>query len=338
LCGGLAGVDEGGAELEEGADRQMRNRLRVESSTECQSRSPVERATVAPPGDLVQTCMKWQWLQLDEPWSRRAIRRRFRPTWKWTIPGGVGTFMGSGRDREVVVQVLGGFGVRRGLKRLQLRPSTRTLIALLAIEGAIARGDAAVRLYEDSRVERAYANLRTIMWRLREDDNGLVVEEGDGLRIDADLVDYQEALGWSMSMVRREVPPTAPPPFIGRRLLPGWSEPWLIAPREYLHLLQLHALDAAAERLLAAGRFGEASVSALLAVTMDALRESSNRLLIEALIREGNIAEGLRRYKAYERILANEMNAKPGAAVQSLVAPLIAAGYVAPHAMPTTYR
>jgi hypothetical protein len=100
---------------------------------------------------------------------------------------------------------------------------------LLAIEGAIARSDAAVRLYEDSRVERAYANLRTIMWRLREDDNGLVVEEGDGLRIDADLVDYQEALRWSMSMVRREVPPATPPPFIGRRLLPGWSEPWLIA-------------------------------------------------------------------------------------------------------------
>jgi DNA-binding SARP family transcriptional activator len=209
---------------------------------------------------------------------------------------------------------------------------------LLAIEGAIARGDAAVRLYEDRKVERAYANLRTIMWRLREDDNGLVVEEGDGLRIDADLVDYQEALRWSMSMVRREEPPTAPPPFIGRRLLPGWSEPWLIAPREYLHLLQLHALDAAAERLLAAGRFGEAAVSALLAVTIDALRESSNRLLIEALIREGDIAEGLRRYQAYERILANEVNAKPGAAVQSLIAPLFAAGCVVPHAAPTAYR
>jgi DNA-binding SARP family transcriptional activator len=109
-------------------------------------------------------------------------------------------------------------------------------------------------------------------------------------------------------------------------------------PREYLHLLQLQAVDAAAERLLAAGRFGEAAVSALVAVTMDALRESSNRLLIEALIREGNVAEGLRRYKAYERILANEMNAKPGPAVHSLIAPLIAAGYVAPHAVPIAYR
>lgn len=246
--------------------------------------------------------------------------------------------MGSGRDREVVVQVLGGFGVFRGLERLPLRPSTRALVALLAIEGVIARGDAAVRLYEDSRVERAYANFRTIMWRLREDVNGLVVEEGDGLRIEADIVDYQEALRWSMSMVRREVPATAPPPFIGRRLLPGWSEQWLVAPREYLHLLQLQALDATAARLLAAGRYGEAAVSALLAVTMDSLRESSNRILIEALIREGNVAESLRRYKAYERILAKEMNAKPGAATHGLNAPLIAAGYVTPHTQPTGYR
>ncbi len=203
--------------------------------------------------------------------------------------------MAGRRDLKVAVQVMGGFGVRRGLRRLQLRPSTRRLIALLAVEGAIARDDAAVRLYEDQRLDRAYANLRTIMWRLRVDANGLVIEEADGLRIDADIVDFQEAVRWSSAMLQREAPPTAPPPFIGRRLLPGWSEPWLVAPREHLHLLQLHALDAAAERLLMAGRFGEAAASALLAVTMDPLRESSNRLLVEVLIREGNVADGLNR-------------------------------------------
>jgi DNA-binding SARP family transcriptional activator len=63
---------------------------------------------------------------------------------------------------------------------------------------------------------------------------------------------------------------------------------------------------------------------------MDALRESSNRLLIEILIREGNIADGLRTYRHYERLLQDEMNAKPGVAVQALIAPLFAAGYVVP--------
>jgi DNA-binding SARP family transcriptional activator len=197
----------------------------------------------------------------------------------------------------------------------------------------MAREDAAVWLFADHTLDRAHANLRTIMWRLREDASGLVVEEADGLRIDADVVDFQEAFVWSSSMVQREVPPTAPPAFVGRRLLPGWSEHWLVGPREHLHLLQLHALDAAAERLMMAGRFGEAAASALVAVTMDALRESSNRLLIEVLIREGNVADGLRSYEAYERLLAAEMHAKPGVAVQTLVAPLLAAGYVAPPGM-----
>jgi DNA-binding SARP family transcriptional activator len=238
--------------------------------------------------------------------------------------------MGAGHDRTVAVQVLGGFGVRRGPNRLKLRPSTRRLIALLAVEGAMARDDAAVRLFEDRRLERAYANLRTIMWRLRDDANGLVVEEADGLRIAADVVDFDEAVRWSSAMVQREDPPVAQPPSIGRPLLPGWSEPWLMAPREHLHLLELHALDAAAERLLMAGRFGEAAASALLAVTIDPLRESSNRLLIEILVREGNIADGLRRYESYRSLLADEMNAEPGLAVQVLVAPLLAAGYVSP--------
>ncbi|MEU4389797.1 hypothetical protein [Kribbella sp. NPDC023855] len=112
---------------------------------------------------------------------------------------GGGDFMGAGHDRTVVVQVLGGFGVRRGLSRLKLRPSTRRLIALLAVEGAIARDDAAVRLFEDRRLERAYANLRTLMWRLRDDAKGLVVEEADGLRIDADVVDFQEAVSVELS-------------------------------------------------------------------------------------------------------------------------------------------
>ncbi|WP_406054532.1 BTAD domain-containing putative transcriptional regulator [Kribbella sp. NBC_00889] len=230
----------------------------------------------------------------------------------------------------MAVQVLGGFEVRRGLRRLNLRPSARRLIALLAIEGAMARGDAAVRLFEDQRVERAYANLRTIMWRLRDDADGLVVEEADGLRVNANFVDFQAALRWSLSMVQREAQPEVPPPFIGRQLLPGWSEPWLIAPRENLNLLQLHALDATAERLMMVGRFGEAVANALLAVNMDALRERSNRLLIEVLIREGNVADGLRNYETYQRLLADEVNAKPGIAIQTLVAPLLAAGYVVP--------
>jgi hypothetical protein len=50
------------------------------------------------------------------------------------------------------------------------------------------------------------------MWRLRDDATGLVVEEADGLRMNADLIDFQQALRWSSTMVQGEAPPTAPPP------------------------------------------------------------------------------------------------------------------------------
>ncbi|TDO30247.1 DNA-binding SARP family transcriptional activator [Kribbella sp. VKM Ac-2527] len=234
------------------------------------------------------------------------------------------------KNRELAVQLLGGFGVRRGQRRLNLRPSARRLVALLAVEGASARSDVAARLFEDHTFERASANLRTIMWRVRKDASGLIFEEADGLWIDADYVDLDEVLRWSQATIQREASLASPPPQIGRELLPGWGEPWLVAPREHLHMLQLHALEASAERLLMAGRFGEAAANALCAVSMDNLRETSNRLLIEILIREGNIADGLRRYREYERMFSSEMNAKPGIAMQTLVAPLLAAGYIAP--------
>jgi DNA-binding SARP family transcriptional activator len=239
-------------------------------------------------------------------------------------------------NREVTVHLLGGFGVGRAGRRLSLRPSARRLIALLAIDGPTARSDAAIRLFEERTLERANANLRTILWRLREEAVGLVIEEADSLRVSAKSIDFHEVLRWSTAMMEREAAVCTPPSSMGRPLLPGWSEPWLIFPREHLHLLQLHALEASGERLLLAGRFGEAAVTALMAVTMDPLRETSNRLLIEVLIREGNVVDGLRRYLEYERLIASELHAKPGPAVQMLVAPLLSAGYVVPSYPPPT--
>jgi DNA-binding SARP family transcriptional activator len=120
------------------------------------------------------------------------------------------------------------------------------------------------------------------------------------------------------------------PRVAGKDLLPSWGDLWLIEPREHLHMLQVHALEASSERFLLAGRFGEASDCALRAATLDPLRESAVRLLIEVLIREGNIADALARYLRFSQRLQREVNAEPGVALKSLVAPLLAAGYTYP--------
>jgi DNA-binding SARP family transcriptional activator len=200
-------------------------------------------------------------------------------------------------------------------------------VALLAVMEQADRTDAAAQLFAELPASRAQGNLRTIIWRLNEDFPDLVVEEGGSLRLRATTIDYQEVSQWSLAMVQRVPHSLTMPKHAGKDLSPSWGDTWLIEPREHVHLLQVHALEASAERLLLAGRFGEASDCALRATTLDPLRESAVRLLIEVLIREGNVADALSRYARFSQRLRREINAEPGLALRSLVAPLLAAGY-----------
>jgi Bacterial transcriptional activator domain len=65
-----------------------------------------------------------------------------------------------------------------------------------------------------------------------------------------------------------------PPDSVALELLPGWVDTWLMEAREELRLLQLHALEACAQRLLLGGRVGEAASAALTAVGIDPFREA----------------------------------------------------------------
>ena len=61
----------------------------------------------------------------------------------------------------------------------------------------------------------------------------------------------------------------------------------------------LSVIDAIAERLRRAGRCAEAIDAALVAVTADPLRDSSQAALITAHLGEGNLCEARRAYAAY---------------------------------------
>lgn len=228
------------------------------------------------------------------------------------------------------MRVLGGFSVRRAGRVLALRPSVRRLVAFLAIEGPTERGDVAVQLFESATEVRALGSLRTVLWRLRSEAPGLVSESRDYLELSGVEMDLAPVLAWCDSVLDGGDPASHPPRGCGQSLLPYWDDWWATQAREHVHIRQLYALEAAAERLLASGRPGEAASAALRAISMDPLRESAQRILIEMMLREGNAVDAMRRYRSFEDVLRREANAAPGVGLQALIAPVVASGVRVP--------
>jgi SARP family transcriptional regulator, regulator of embCAB operon len=90
-------------------------------------------------------------------------------------------------------------------------------------------------------------------------------------------------------------------------LLPGWLEDWVLAEAERWRQLRLHALEAAAGVLAAAGRFDEAAA----VVAADPLRESGRAALIRVDLAEGDQSEAVREFEHHRRVLHAELGLQP---------------------------
>src|SRR5262245_23218861 len=151
--------------------------------------------------------------------------------------------------------------------QLVLKPSAMRLVALLALQGPMQRSVTAEVLWPEFPEGRGRANLRNALWRLRQAGPLLVVEEGETLRLGEVEVDVDAVRTWSAAALSGlDVGPV--PPRFDAEILPGWGDEWLVMTREELRVLQLYALEAAAQRLLADGRLGEAAALARTAVRM----------------------------------------------------------------------
>jgi DNA-binding SARP family transcriptional activator len=102
-------------------------------------------------------------------------------------------------------------------------------------------------------------------------------------------------------------------------LLPGWYDDWVIFERERIRQRLLHALEALSRRLVEADRCAEAVDAAISAVSADPLRESANRVLIEAHLAESNLIEARRAYQRYRDSLHRELGVEPSEALVNLV-------------------
>jgi DNA-binding SARP family transcriptional activator len=219
--------------------------------------------------------------------------------------------------------LVGGFELLLHGRPVPLPERAQRLVAFLALRGRpVERQQLAGILWLDSPEGRAMANLRSTIWRIRDVAASMFVEVGRQLLIDPRLVvDVREMTDGAHRILDGAEPDGALVAKMSEagELLPDWDEEWVLVERERLHQLRLHALELLCERLSADGRFGWAVEACLAAVSAEPLRESAHRALIRAYLAEGNRGDAIAHYRAYRRLLQDELGLEPSSQMNDLV-------------------
>lgn len=205
--------------------------------------------------------------------------------------------MGADGARRITLQLLGGFRLLVDGEAPALGPACQRLVALLGLNGGMARSRAAGTLCPLVPEERALGRLRTCIWRVNGAVPGLIVTTRAAVELDPGIV----------VDVRKPAAVASTAPYAGD-LLPDWDDEWLIVERERRRQIQLHQLEAAAESFAHEGLFGQALAAAYAALGGDPCRESALRIILDLHAAEGNESE---RDRARLR-LASLSEAEPG--------------------------
>jgi DNA-binding SARP family transcriptional activator len=232
---------------------------------------------------------------------------------------------------RIAVTLLGAFVLRIGNEPVDLPTTAQRLVALLALRGRTSRSRLAGTLWPETAEHRALASLRTGIWRVNQVAERLVsctsgtVELGSGVD-----VDVQRLIRGALTTLRDETTDPAADEVDGLlddgdELLPDWEDEWLLADRERMRQIRLHALEVLAERLASARRYGLAMEAALAALRVDALRESAHRAVIGIHVAEGNVAEARRAFDLCRLVLARDVGVEPSAATTELLPSAVSA-------------
>jgi DNA-binding SARP family transcriptional activator len=208
-----------------------------------------------------------------------------------------------------------------------LQPTAQRLLALLAVRNSCAeRGYVAGVLWLDTSDRKAAANLRSLLWRLRQEHEALVEATHSHVRLAEGVdVDLHHSATCARALIEdRHRPDAGDIDLLAGELLPDWYDDWVIVERELLRQRRLHALEASCAGFASRGDFALALEAGLRAVAVEPLRESAHRAVVAAHLAEGNAVEALRQYEQYARLLAKELGLRPSEQMRTLVAPLVA--------------
>jgi DNA-binding SARP family transcriptional activator len=227
--------------------------------------------------------------------------------------------------RDSTVHLLGGLYVTRDDRHVDVPEGSKRLLAFLALRrGYVERRYAAGTLWPSVDDRRAAGNLRSALWRLRCADIDVLQADKRSIGLRRSVaVDVHEVADWATRLITQQ--PLPGDLSLSRALLhaldllPGCYDDWAIIERERMRQRILHALEALSRAMAAARRFGEAVDAALTAVSVDPLRESAQRALLEAHLAESNISEARRDFLAYRELVRRELGVEPSVELAALV-------------------
>jgi len=210
-------------------------------------------------------------------------------------------------------------------QRLDIPEGSKRLLVFVTLNGGrVNRRHAAGSLWPRCDDERAAGNLRSALWRLRGAGIDFLHADKYMLYLDSELsVDIAQVSRWATEVIdsRADGSDLGKPKFDREALdlLPGWYDEWVTFERERLRQRLLHAMESLGRRLIAHGLFADAIEVAITAVSFEPLRESAQRVLIEAHLAEGNFVEARRAYAAYDELLAVELGVPPSDELAEIV-------------------
>jgi len=232
------------------------------------------------------------------------------------------------REKPVVsVRLLDGFELRVGDQPVPIVPSSQRLLAYLALhDGPVTRTTLAATLWPTAPDRRAAVCLRSALWRLVKPPHVLIETQRETPRIGP-------AVEVDVSAVRRLVADPADPAVttpeapmsvtsLSADLLPGCTEHWIVAERDWFRQVCLRALEMLSQRFRVRGDHFRAHETAVAAVRGDPLRESAHRRLIELHLADGNPAAAVRQYTSYQSLLHTELGLSPSPEIRRLVKPV----------------
>lgn len=225
--------------------------------------------------------------------------------------------------------LLGTWGLSCDGAQARVPANRQRLIALLALTGPQNRAFVAGELWPDSSEAQAHGNLRSTLSRLQLSGLHIVQSVGDLLRLHPDVdVDIRELTACAQELVHGPGPRPPEPGVVlrlqhGGDLLTGWYDEWVVAHRERLRQLRLHALEIVSAVLSQDGRYAEALEAALATVDLEPLRESAHRAVTQVHLAEGNHVEAVRQFHRYRSLLQHELGIEPSHHMLDLVRPLI---------------
>ncbi len=229
------------------------------------------------------------------------------------------------------LDLLGGWSLHREGAGVAMSSSGQRLLALLALRGRTQRDFVAGVLWPDNDDQSALANLRTTLWRVRRRVQGAI--EGSGAEIELGphvVVDVHELITTGERLLQQDAAePISDWAGIGHTLarhdplLPGWYEDWVLAERERLQQVQVHALEIAAERLVQSRQLATALEVAQAATVVEPFRETAHCAVVRVLLKQSNPAQALRHYRRYAQLLDRELGIEPSPDLRELVRPVL---------------